>query len=279
MGRLRHYHFGERSRCTSGVVDMLFLSFRRAYFLTHFNTRIVLVIIAVLLSGQAWGQPFVMAFGENPEKNQQYRFYKEVYTRAFQRMGFEFSYVLCPSKRCSVMANSGKVGGEPQRIKEYGSFYSNMLRVDEAIFNNKVVAFALDKAWRLDGLESLRDAQVRVDYRLGSVWSKQQLSKVITADRLSAVHTFEQGLNRLLQNRTDVFVALEAPTMKVLQMPTFKNTAVMPIGVVGQNLSFPFIHNAYPNLPSRLAKVLKTMKKSGEYTDIFNQVLPYLDPQ
>jgi len=84
-----------------------------------------------------------MAFGINPETNPQYKFYELLYTEAFQRLGYNFDYVLCPLKRCSFMGNSGYVDGEPQRAPNYSTQYSNMIRVNEPIYLIRVIAYSL----------------------------------------------------------------------------------------------------------------------------------------
>ncbi len=239
-----------------------------------------LCLLAVLIPLQAQAdKTIIMAFGGDPEREPQYRFYQAVYTEAFAELGYQFAYTLCPSKRCSYLANAGKVDGEPQRIREYSERFDQLVRVDEPIFINRTLGVLRDRTLRFEGLESLKDSGYRVDYLRGSVWSQEHLSSVVAPERLFAVANAEQGLKRLRLNRTDLFIDLEAHLMKVLQTPEFIREREYPRVLVGANESFPFLHVSRSSLAPQLAEVLRTMKADGRYQALLYQTMPYLDPR
>lgn len=223
-------------------------------------------------------EPFTMAFAIDPSEEPQYLFYLQIYTEAFKELGYEFRYELYPSKRCSLMANAGEVDGEPQRIFGYGDVYPNMVRVEEAIFINRTIAFATKPSIQLEGLESLKGTNYRVDYLRGSVWSRQQLQPLVKPDLLSVVSYSEQALRKLLLNRTDLFIVLEARVMVLLQNEEFKDTGIIPVTVVGTNLSYPFLHKSHAKLAPKLAEVLRQMKEDGRYELILHRTMPFLAP-
>ena len=239
----------------------------------------LLFLASLSLSNTSMADTFVIAFGKDPSTNSQHLFYKKIYEKAFLQLGYDFEYVLCPSKRCSVMADSGKVDGEPQRVRSYNTRFKNMIRVDEPIFINRTIAFSKNKQLKIEGLESLAQEKLRVDYLMGSVWSRENLSRVLPADYLTAIKTSPQSLKRIMYGRVDIFVALEAPTLELLDRKEYRDSGIIPAGIIGQNESFPFIHNSHIDLAPKLAETLQKMKASGEYQRILREVMPYLKHQ
>lgn len=235
------------------------------------------LILASVISGPAYSAgTFVMAFGQNPEESPQYLFYQKIYSELFQELGFEFSYLLCPSKRCSQMANSGVVDGEPQRIKTYADLYPNMVRVDEPVFINRTLMFTLNPEVRKQGALSLRDSGYRIEYLRGSVWSKQYLTPLVAPYLLSEVATPRQALQRLILGRTDIFVALEAPVMQLFQKAEFSKAGILSAGVVGENESFPYLHISHQEQAKAVETVLRRMKEDGRYSRILDRAMPFL---
>ncbi len=233
---------------------------------------VLLFTIQVLESSDS----FTMAFSHKPSMNPQYKFYERIYTEAFHHLGYEFDYKIFPSKRSSVMANSGRVDGEPQRIFDYALVQPNLIRVEEPIFINRTLAFTTKPNIVLNGLESLKNTDYRVDYLAGSVWSRTHLEPLISSKNLSSVKTIEQGFKRLLYNRTDVFIALEVWALRALKQNEFKNSNIMISGVIGSNYSFPYLHKSHSKLAVKLENILKRMKKNGDYQKIHEESMPFL---
>lgn len=219
---------------------------------------------------------FTMAFGGDPATEPQYLFYSRLYSALFEELGYEFDYVVCPSKRCSEEANKGEVDGEPQRIASYGERYKNMLRVEETVFVNRNIAFASDSAISIDGLADLKNSHYRIDYLRGSVWSEMNLGAVVVPEQLNEVATADQALKRLLRGRTDLFVDLEATVMRLIHRSDFKGAAVVPVGILASNHSYPFVHKSHVELAPRIATLLCQMKADGRYEELLRQSMPFM---
>ena len=219
-----------------------------------------------------------MAFGQDPDQAPQYQFYKRIYTEIFQTLGYEFSYQLCPSKRCSLMANSGDVDGEPQRIKSYNQRYPNLIRVEEPVFINRTRIFTFNPEIAEQKNLSLEGTGYRIEYLRGSVWSQQYLTSRVQPHLLSEVATSRQALKRLMLGRTDIFIALEAPVMKLLQEPEFASAGIVSVGVVGKNESFPYLYKSHAALVPEVTRALRAMKQDGRYDTLLIQAMPFLIP-
>lgn len=231
----------------------------------------VLMVFAGLASTARAGPSFTMAFGHDPAVLPQYRFYELIYTEAFARLGFTFAYKVYPSKRCSIIANAGEVDGEPQRVADYAKTYSNMIRVDEPVFTNRVVAFASNASIQLDGWDSLRGMNYRVDYRIGSRVAEQELLKRVSPAQVSAVPSVEQILKKLKTHHTDVFVDAEWLVIPLLQTAEFKDSGIVQVGIMSSDYSYPFLHKKHARLVPKLAEVLKQLKKEGVYDRLLEQ--------
>lgn len=242
---------------------------------------IVITVLTVgaftTISSRVQADTFTMAFGEHPDQNPQYLFYQKIYSAAFNKLGYEFKYVVCPSKRCSILANEGQVDGEPQRIKSYGERFPNLIRVDEPVFLNRTLGFTRSDTIKVPNLENLKNYRFRIEYLRGSVWSKSNLEKFVTPGRLSAASSIEQAFKKLLIHRSDLFFCLEAPAMRVLQSADFRDAGIHPVSVLGENFSYPYLHKSHKNLVPLLSETLKVMKSSGEYSAILNEALPFLE--
>ncbi|MCG9725145.1 substrate-binding periplasmic protein [Vibrio brasiliensis] len=220
---------------------------------------------------------FTMAFNHDPAHNPQYAFYQKVYQEAFTTLGFEFKYELHPSKRATQMANHGKVDGEPQRVFGYANQNPNQIRVDEPIFENRTLAFSIDPTLEISGLESLIDSDLRVDYLRGSAWSKKNLAAVVDPGNLQIVDESDQGFQKLIKLRSDVFIVLEVIGLKTMQSHyDYTLAGVQVVGQVGSNLSYPYLHKSHAELVPKLEQVLRNMKQSGRYDEILFDTMPYL---
>jgi hypothetical protein len=242
--------------------------------------RYAALFVACLISLPLQAAPtFKMAFGQNPDEEAQYLFYKQVYTEAFKELGYEFEYKVCPSKRCSMDANRGYVDGEPQRILKYNETYKNMVRVEEPIFVNRSIAVAINPSIRINGLASLNNTKLRVDYIRGSVWSKRHLEPLVQPGLLTEISTAEQAIKRLVVDHTDILIGLEASTPRPPETPEPKEYPVTAAGIVGENFSYPFVYKSHEELAPKLAEVLQRMKEDGRFNQALSQTMPFMSPQ
>lgn|GEM_PF-1726181 len=249
----------------------------RACVIVRTHLYLATLVCLILLSTPALSaEKFVMAFNKDPEANSQYRFYRELYHTAFAKLGMSFEYVLCSSNLCTVLANSGEVDGEPQRIKAYGDRNRNLVRVNEPVFVNRTLFFSMKKALRLDGVDSLKNTKLFVDYVAGSAWSRQKLAPIVRKEYLTPVNSISESLDRLHSHSSDVLVALETHVFEQLSADYANYGDIVVVGVVGENHSFPYVHHSRSELAPKLANVLKEMKASGEYNKLLKSVMPYL---
>lgn len=250
--------------------------------MTTISRKIIIVcfMLSILIqfnkSSLYASQIITFGFAHKPSTDPQYMFYKNIYTKAFNELGYEFQYKVLPSKRSSLMLENGMIDGEPQRIYNYETFYSNIVRVEESIFENKTFAFAVNPKIYLIDINSLRNTKFRVDYLRGSKWSQNTLEPLVLSSNLTPVKSIENGFRKLIKNRTDIFIALEVYAFNTLDKDEFKNSHIISLGVMGSNMSYPYLHKSHANISLKLADVLIKMKKDGSYNKILKESMPFM---
>lgn len=235
-----------------------------------FLTLILFFTSCILLVGET----ITMAFSYKPEENPQYLFYESIYREAFKELGYDFDYRVYPSKRATLMVNSGEVDGEPQRIFQYGERNPNLVRVEEPIFINRTLVYSLISSLNISIFSDSTIKNYKVDYIRGSVWSKEYLESITTRDKISTVTEASKGFSRLILGHSDFFIALEASSIEEYKNK-YSNKLVI-IGVAGSNNSYPYLHKSHREIALKLAIVLKSMKEDGRYKRILKESMPYL---
>jgi hypothetical protein len=182
-------------------------------------------------------------------------------------MGIEFIFEEVPPARASDYSNKGAVDGELSRISGYNTTYTNLIKVEEPNYVVRFVAFAHESGIRLKGWESLRETNYRVEYRRGIALCERQLPLVIPATRLSVVTTIHQAIQKLLLQRTDLFIDVEGIVQEYLASEMFREISaersIYQVGVMEAVSAHAFLHKRHQELASQLATVLRTMKQEG----------------
>jgi hypothetical protein len=189
-----------------------------------------------------------------------------IYTEAFRRLGYAFQYQGHSGGRAPVLAENGAVDGEIHRPDDYGKSAKNLLRVEEPSFSLSYVAYAAKPGIALQGWESLKNTDYAVEYRRGAKVPEAALPAVVKPENLSAIATAEQGLEKLILGRTDIYIEQEAvalETLKKLDAGVFDVSSLYQAGVMYTGYSYVYLHKKHAALVPQVAEVLKTMKQEG----------------
>ncbi|MDM8552201.1 hypothetical protein QUF72_19100 [Desulfobacterales bacterium HSG2] len=191
------------------------------------------------------------------------KFLDMVYTEAFKRLGMMFVYKQYPAKRASFMSDSGKADGELSRIHSYNEVHPNVIRVGEPHWTSGFIAVAADPSVQLDGWESLKKTDYRVNYRRGIKGCEVNLPKVVRPERLEKLDKVSRGYKKLLAARADIFIGSEMDMVSVLKSDEFGNSDLRIAGVMERFTGHAFLHKKHRELVPKLSDVLKEMKKGG----------------
>ncbi|MBF0519301.1 MAG: transporter substrate-binding domain-containing protein [Nitrospirae bacterium] len=190
-----------------------------------------------------------------------------IYKEALRRMGLNLIFETYPNKRCSYLANDGKVDGEISRYYDYNEKYKNLIRVEEPLSSITWAAYAINPSISLNGWSSLKGTNYRIDYRLGTDKVDSELSKIVNKENLTTVRTVPQGLKKLLTGRTDIYVDVEGTVMIFLNSKEFQSNNIINAGIMEQGTLHTFLHKKNSKYITTLSKILKDMKDEGVFNE------------
>lgn len=187
-----------------------------------------------------------------------------IYAEAFRQLDVELEIRSFPAQRASAEAVAGNVDGEVARGYEYAGMQSTMLRVDEPVLEINTSAFTRDPALRLQGWDSLRGSDYKVEHRAGYPVIRAKLEAVVAPGRLSAVVNTELGLRKLALGRTDLYIDNDESVLPLLPTTPFRNGGIRKAGVMERTRVYCYLNRRLQPLVPRLAEVLKHMRSSGK---------------
>ncbi len=192
------------------------------------------------------------------------KWYKMIYAEIFKRLGMKFELRTFPPKRTSIEADAGNVDGEAARPYHYTDEHPNLIRVEESVVSVNFSAFAVqDSIPQLNGWESLKGKDYRVEYRHGIKTTEDNLPNVVKKENLSTVTEQVPGLKKLISGRIDLFVDEESGILTLLKTPEFKDSRIRSAGLMESFPVYPYLHKKHALLAPKMAEIIKAMKEEG----------------
>lgn len=225
---------------------------------------LVVLCFAFTLSKPAYTKETIkFAFPGSTDNLAVFKYGELLYTEAFKRLGYEFSYEVFPPKRASYMASMGQFDGEPARVAGYGSTFPNLIMVDESVLNLKFLAITSDPNIKISGWEDLRNTDYTIEYYHGNVIIEKMLSKFAPPKRVTAIYDHALTYKKLLAGRVQIFIDLADRVTPTLASSEYKDTGLRVAGVVHETFGYPYLNKRHADLAPKLAAVLKQMKSEG----------------
>ncbi|MDR3043696.1 MAG: hypothetical protein LBU75_05465 [Desulfovibrio sp.] len=197
-----------------------------------------------------------------------------VYTEVFRRLGLGIRYREVPARRASDLAERGLADGELSRVYEYGNHFRNLVRVEEPHHEKVLRAYCLHGP-ELDGWESLKDVFARVECPRGVVACLDNVRRYVPAERIHENDTLEQGLQRLMRERVDVYIDVSERVEAFLQSRVATGHAayaeIHAVGDMAVVKGYLWLHKRHAGLAWHVAETLREMKRSGEFQQLYGQ--------
>lgn len=239
--------------CQAKVIGFLF-----------FVTIINLLAVNNSCAGNGSEKQALLFSIHQPENTKLYRWMNLVYKDLFSRLNMSISLVYLPPKRATAYAKFGKIDGQVGRMASYAEEVENQIKVNETIYSLDMVAYIRRPSHlkHFESWKSLANKGLKVDYLRGIAIAVKNLTPLLPPTDLKAVDTLPQGFRRIVEGRTDVFVASNHSADPLLSSLEYKKN-VSQGGVLESVGFYPHLHVRHRKLAPLIASVIKEMKKEG----------------
>lgn len=96
----------------------------------------------------------------------------------------------------------------------------------------RFIAFTARRDIKVDGWESLKGKQYRIDYQNGSEYMRERASHYTSPSKLQPLYNMNQGMQQMVSNRADIFIWDEIDMRARLNASKFRDM-IFNAGVVG----------------------------------------------
>ncbi|MES2947262.1 MAG: hypothetical protein V4858_01860 [Pseudomonadota bacterium] len=207
---------------------------------------------------------FVMGSDATPN-SYSFNWFNRIYSEVFRRLGIPFQLESYALKRQGLQIEAGIIDGEANRAYGYGATQPNLVRVEESIHNLTLALYTAKPTLRLQRLDELSTNGMQVEYRRGILLCENALKPIVPAERLSDIPSLEQGVKKLVAQRTDLYCDFSLNILIAMHEPAIEGRAalrkVLDIGSVIP--TYPYLHKKHAGLAPRIAAILSKMKAEG----------------
>lgn len=181
---------------------------------------------------------------------------ENVLREAYQRMGIRIYTEIMPAERALMMANSGRINGEVNRIKGIDKAYPNLIRVPVPINRIEAVVFTRHHVFPVTGWDSLKP------YLIGIRRGTKFAEKGTRGFRVQAVDDNAQLFHKLYLGRTDLAVTSRVEGLDLIKKHRFYGIRALEPPLVTLEL-FHYLHKSRSSMLPKITAVLEDMAKEG----------------
>lgn len=194
-----------------------------------------------------------------------------IYREAFDRMGYELSFITLPGRRVVSLVNNGVIDGDASRMQTFKDISSdktdNYILVDEpvidielvVIVNKNVELAAVDWKWINEG---------KVSYISGSM----HIQNNIEAKNRVPLPQIYAVLEMVKRGRTRSAILFKSMAIEMFNKEAayYDHLKIIDMAIDTFYL-YPFLNKKHIGLQSNLKKTLQEMKLDGTYSTIINR--------
>ncbi|MEK6750245.1 MAG: transporter substrate-binding domain-containing protein [Pseudomonadota bacterium] len=188
---------------------------------------------------------------------------------AFKRLNFKLHLIHLPAERALIDANAGTLDGEFTRIEGLEKQYPNLIRVPEKLVDWVFCAFSKDSSIPANWT-SLRQHSVGL-IKGWKIYERQMQG----ARRLLTANDPEQLFRLLELGRVDVILYAQATGVALIARDGLKDIYQLTPPLETREM-FIYLHKRHARVALKLGHVLREMKESGFYQQVYREKLqPY----
>ncbi|WP_147820591.1 substrate-binding periplasmic protein [Salidesulfovibrio onnuriiensis] len=240
------------------------------------NKFIGALLAVLLFSGLARAEKPVITFTTPTQlESAAARFFEDLYSEAFGRLGYGFKLLPRPTKRSLKDAESGEADGETARIDDPAleKQFPDLIRVDEPVGSMTLIVYTIDGPLRFDGWEdlSLLGKDDLVGYPRG-ILAIEQHAREFGHARVYITNSALQGCRMLTAGRLDYIISPRSLLRKLCSgSQGCDYSRLVEAGVLERIPTYPYLHRRHAALAPELARVLREMKADGAYRRIIQK--------
>lgn len=213
----------------------------------------------------------ILAAVENRDK-QAAKSLRMIYKEVSVRTGIDIELKYFPASTAGSFVERGVVDGEAGRVFEFGMEHPELIRVEEPFLQITFGAFSKKTNLSLNGWESLKNKQLRIEYSRGTVLVQKRLEGIEGVSNITKVDTYYQGLKKLRANRTDVFIGLTLLIGYQLKEKRELFSGIKQVGVMETVPIYAYLNKTHEQFAPLISDAFKHMKKEGGINRIIRQV-------
>ena len=185
--------------------------------------------------------------------------------RAYRALGLKLKVECFPGKRALYKSNQGQTDAELNRVKLSGTSYPNLIRVPEAIFKVRGMAYVWDKNLAVRSKQDLRG------HRVGIVRGIKWVTEFTEGLSPKNVSTAYDLFKLLAQQKIDI--ALEADFTGHEALKSFSDRGIDIVGNPMIELPvYHYVHKKNRHLVEPLNRELEKMNRLGEIDKIIHRL-------
>ncbi len=190
-----------------------------------------------------------------------FSYYRNLYERAFDNIGYDFSIVSEPDMRALTMAATGQSDGICVRPSAYMEQFgiADLIKVKVLIAEADMQIWSHNKDLLITRQTPLSSIGRVASFRRGNYWAKQYL-----ADQEGIIHfdvtTSSTGLKLLAAQRIDFFIGFE-PIIGSILSDELLEGKIYAVGTLHRVKLYPYLHKKHSNLIPALELQLKELLK------------------
>lgn len=227
---------------------------------------LAVILLMPLTIGPVIAQEYVIRFvGGKSLESPSTQFLLKLYSEAFKRIGYQFSYEEMPNNRASILSDEGKkYAGELSRVSNYDSKHPQMKKLEMPHYSVEFLAISAKyPRFKLAGWDSLTGKNLKIVYRRGTKIIEDNLPQRVSDKNIIAISETEQGLKLVETGRVDLFLEGSVNVARFFETTHYKASDLYFAGVMQKLDIHMFIHENYRAVIPKLNAVLKDMKEEG----------------
>lgn len=196
------------------------------------------------------------------EKSDHFRYFTELYSQAFEQLGYQFSMLSLPPLRELAQLREQQIDGVCARTDGILSTpdTDTLIRVNEVVAKSHMVIYGVDKHTLIDtnNLQSLQ--QYRVGYRRGYLGLVDSL-KSVGLKKLHPIELSNHGVRQLASSRIDIYIDQHIAILSALKQHPDLEEKIHNLGSYKKRKVFAYLIPRHHRLAEPLASSLRLAKK------------------